>query len=295
MSTPIRVTHFTDPGCPWAYSAWPALATLMWRYGDQLEWQHVMIGLAEDHTVYEQRGYTPAAGAATKLRFGHYGMPFSSQPAERVVATGLACRAVVTVRRLAPDLELSALRALQFCKFTTAGLFDTEDGVRAALARVHGLDVDLVVAELHDERVERAYQEDRARTRTAAGSPTEAQGKAADTDGAVRYTAPSVLFTRTADDASLEAGGFQPVEAYDVCLANLDPGLRRRPPAQDVCDALAAFTYPLTTAEVAAIQAPHLVAPDRAEAERQLIEATAEGRVRRESLGNDALWAVTGV
>ena len=23
---PIRVTHFTDPGCPWAYSAWPALA-----------------------------------------------------------------------------------------------------------------------------------------------------------------------------------------------------------------------------------------------------------------------------
>ncbi|MEA2402680.1 MAG: hypothetical protein QOK00_3083, partial [Thermoleophilaceae bacterium] len=24
----IDVTHFTDPGCPWAYSAWPAHTTL---------------------------------------------------------------------------------------------------------------------------------------------------------------------------------------------------------------------------------------------------------------------------
>ncbi|MEA2377045.1 MAG: hypothetical protein QOD13_952, partial [Thermoleophilaceae bacterium] len=31
----IDVTHFTDPGCPWAYSAWPAHTTLRWRYGDQ--------------------------------------------------------------------------------------------------------------------------------------------------------------------------------------------------------------------------------------------------------------------
>ena len=30
----ISVTHFTDPGCPWAYSASPALAVLHWRYGD---------------------------------------------------------------------------------------------------------------------------------------------------------------------------------------------------------------------------------------------------------------------
>ena len=41
----IEVTHFTDPGCPWAYSAWPAHATLRWRYGDALRWTNVMIGL----------------------------------------------------------------------------------------------------------------------------------------------------------------------------------------------------------------------------------------------------------
>ena len=28
----IEVTHFTDPGCPWAYSAWPAHTTLRWRF-----------------------------------------------------------------------------------------------------------------------------------------------------------------------------------------------------------------------------------------------------------------------
>ncbi|MCW3015705.1 MAG: hypothetical protein JWO02_2797, partial [Solirubrobacterales bacterium] len=30
---PISVTHFSDPGCPWAYSASPAIAALQWRYG----------------------------------------------------------------------------------------------------------------------------------------------------------------------------------------------------------------------------------------------------------------------
>ena len=35
----IAVTHFTDPGCPWAYSARPAHAVLRWRYGDALQWR----------------------------------------------------------------------------------------------------------------------------------------------------------------------------------------------------------------------------------------------------------------
>jgi protein-disulfide isomerase-like protein with CxxC motif len=290
MPAPIAVTHFTDPGCPWAYSAWPSLATLMWRYGDQLDWTHVMIGLTEDHRVYEQRGYTPASNAGSKFRFGRYGMPFATDPAPRVSATGYACRAVVAARRLAPDLELAVLRALQFTKFTTTELFDTEDGVRAALHRVPELDADLVIAEISDARTEELYQEDRARTRTAEGGPTEAQGKAANTDGAVRFTAPSVIFERTADGARLEAGGFQPLAAYDVCIANLDTTLARRPPAADVVEALAAFPYALTTAEVAAIQAPHLVEPDPVAAERELIAAVADGRARREGLGDGALW-----
>ena len=58
MIVSLHVTHFSDPGCPWAWSASPALAALKWRYGDQLDWRNVMIGLTENGAVYEQRGYT---------------------------------------------------------------------------------------------------------------------------------------------------------------------------------------------------------------------------------------------
>ena len=55
----------------------------------------------------------------------------------------------------------------------------------------------------------------------------------------MRYTAPSLVFEQ--DGRRLEAGGFQPVEAYDVLLANLDPTLERTPPPDDPLDALAAL------------------------------------------------------
>jgi hypothetical protein len=60
----ISVTHFTDPGCPWAYSASPALAVLYWRYGDQIDWRLATIGLTEHADQYVRRGYTPARGAS---------------------------------------------------------------------------------------------------------------------------------------------------------------------------------------------------------------------------------------
>jgi 2-hydroxychromene-2-carboxylate isomerase len=289
MSAPIAVTHYTDPGCPWAYSASPHLAVLRWRYGDQLDWTTVMIGLTEDPQAYIARGYSPAMMTQGYRRFRRLGMPFATQPKERVSATGRACRALVAVRRLDPAREDEALRALQFAQFTTTLLFDTDEGIRAALARVEGLDADAVLAALDDPQVEADYQADRARTRTAEGSPTEFQGKAANSDGAVRFTAPSLQFTH-ADGRMLEAGGFQPVEAYDVCIANLDPTLTRRPPAADPVEALGAFPYALTTREVAGLLAQHLTDADDDAAEEALIAAAGEGRVVREGLGNSALW-----
>ena len=49
----MRVTHITDPGCPWAYSIEPSITTLRWRYGDQLEWRIVLIGLTESGAEYD--------------------------------------------------------------------------------------------------------------------------------------------------------------------------------------------------------------------------------------------------
>jgi 2-hydroxychromene-2-carboxylate isomerase len=286
----IAVTHVSDPGCPWAYSAWPALATLQWRYGDQLAWTHAMIGLAEAASVYESRGYTPTRQATGYLMFRRYGMPFATAPRARVVHTGRACRAVVATRLHAPERELDAFRALQFAQFTTTALFDTDAGIASALERVDGLDAGAVVAAIDDPATEEAYQADRAIARTAEGGPTEFQGKAAQSDGPVRFTAPSLLLTHTASGQTLEAGGFQTIEAYDVCIANLDVTLRRRPAAGTAIEVLQAFPYALTTAEVAAVMAPPLSPIDATVAEASLIEAVAAGEATRTPLGDDALW-----
>ena len=55
----IRATLYTDAACPWAYSANPALRVLEWRYGEQLSWRLVMIGLREDASTLIARGYDP--------------------------------------------------------------------------------------------------------------------------------------------------------------------------------------------------------------------------------------------
>jgi protein-disulfide isomerase-like protein with CxxC motif len=289
VTATINVTHASDPGCPWAWSAAPHHAVLRWRYGGQLAWRLALIGLAERAEDYTARGYTTVSGALGYLKFRRYGMPFDTAPRERTIGTGRACRAIVATRLLDPESELPAFRALQLARFTTTALFDTDAAIGAALARVPRLDPAAVLAAIDEPATEAAYQADRALVRTASGSPTEFQGKAADTDGTVRYTAPSLIFEHR-DGRRLEAGGFQPVEAYDVVIANLDPALERRAPGEDVAEILAAFPFALTTREVAAVMAAHLVAPDERAAEERLIEAAAAGRVRRETIGGGALW-----
>ena len=286
----IDVAHFTDPGCPWAYSASPAIATLQWRYGDQLRWTLVTIGLAEDAELYAQRGYTPLRGAIGYTTFRRFGMPFQVTPKPRLSATSPACRAIVATRLKAPELEYHAFRALQFSQFTTASVFEEPDTLRAALEGVDGLDAAAIVTAIDEPAVLAAYAADRARARTAAGSPTEFQQRAFNSDGAVRYTAPSLIF-ETGGGRRLEAGGFQPIEAYDVVIANLDPTLARRPPAEDAVEALAAFPYPLATAEVAAIMAQHLEAPDVRKTEHALITAAVQGRAGHHPIGDGALWS----
>jgi 2-hydroxychromene-2-carboxylate isomerase len=289
----IEVTHFTDPGCPWAYSAWPAQTTLKWRYGDQLRWTLVVIGLTEDAAQYAARGYTPTRSAIGYGRFRRFGMPFQITPKARLSATSPACRAIVATRLAAPPLEEAALRALQLAQFTTTGTLDDPDTLCSALAGVDGLDADAVVGRIDDPEVVTIYEADRELARSAAGSPTEFQGRAAETDGAVRYTAPSLLFDGPGGQR-LEAGGFQPVEAYDVVIANLDPTLERRPPADDPVEVLRAFPYALTTAEVAAVMTEHLGVPDPDAVGAALITATGEGRAERRPAGDGSLWAPAG-
>src|SRR5579862_753468 len=288
----IEATLYNDPACPWAYSESPALAVMQWRYRDQLHWRLVVIGLSEDASQYERRGFTPLRGALGQLRFRRFGMPFSPVPKERLSATARACRAVVAARIANPGSEWRAFRALQLANFTSPLVLEDDRQLHEVLARVDGIDADEVIAALDCAEVTEAYERDRAEARRAAGSAAELKGKTATTDGPVRFTAPSVVFS--SNGSRLVAGGFQPVEAYDVLVANLDPGLRREPPPETPAPLLDHFDQGLTTQEVAALMTRGNDAVDRAAAERALIELVADGRAIREPLGDDALWKPAG-
>lgn len=285
---PLHVTHFTDPGCPWAWSASPAIAALKWRYGDQLDWRDVMIGLTESGTVYEERGYTPDRMARGYRAFRDRGMPFSTAVRERVHGTWPMCRVVVATRRLAPEREYAVFRALQLAQFTGTGFLEDYADLREAIAWVPGIDPDAIIAAAQEPETEQVFEADRDEARSAAGSPTEFQDKHANTDGRVRYTAPSLQFSN--GTTTLEAGGFQSFEAYDVLVANIDRSLTRRAPATDVDEVLAAFPDGLTTAEVALIMTEDKFAADLDAAEDALIDALGAGTAKRLPFGHDALW-----
>ena len=285
----IRTTLYSDPACPWAYSATPALTVLRWRYRDQLDWGLVTIGLRDTTDALAASGYSTARQATGSRRFrDRYGMPFAAAPRARLVATGRACRAVVATRLAHPGREFAALRALAFAWFNSPLLLDEDQAIAAALEEVDGIDVRSLVAALDSREVSEAYEADKAQARSAAGGPTEFQGKAAVSDGLVRYTAPSVVFE--ADGRRLEAGGFQSLEAYDVLLANLDPTMRRLGPPEGPLELLEYFAEGLCTQEVAVLLADNLIDVDRSAAEDALLALLAEGRATRTPLGDDAIW-----
>jgi 2-hydroxychromene-2-carboxylate isomerase len=285
----ISSTLYTDPGCPWAYSAIPALRVLEWRYGDQLAWRLVMVGLTEQASQYEARGYTPLRGALGQLRFrDRYGMPFSPAPKARVSATSRACRVIIAARLAQPGSEWLVLRALQLANFNTTLVLEDDRQLAAVLGGLDGIDAERIVARIDDAEVVAAYEQDRGETRTAEGSAAELQGKTAATDGPVRFTAPTVVFER--DGLEMVAGGFQPVQAYDVLVANLDPTLLREPPPETPEPLLRRFPEGLTTTEVAALLVSGNDVPDRAGAEAALLELVAAGKASRGPLGDSALW-----
>jgi predicted DsbA family dithiol-disulfide isomerase len=284
----ITATLYSDPACPWAYSASPALRVIEWRYGDQLDWQLVVVGLTERAEQYAARGYTTLRGALGQLAFRRYGMPFSPAPKARLSATARACRAVVAARLANPGTEWAVFRAIQLANFTTPLVLEDDAQLRAAIDEIMEVDAAAIIAALDSSAVTAAYESDKAQTRTAEGSAAELQGKTATTDGPVRFTAPSIVFCT--NGTSLVAGGFQPVEAYDILVANLDPTLNRRLPPENPGPLLHHFPAGLTTQEVAALLTTGNDAPDRRAAEADLLGLVAEGQATRTAIGDDALW-----
>ena len=164
----VCITEFTDPGCPWAFSAEPFRARLSWLYGAELEWKVRLVGLAASPQDNEAKGLTAAkqARAFAKIAREH-GMPIDTSERPRTAATVPACRAVVAARIHAPDAMRALLRSLRVRTF--AGELLDEPETIAGAARDAGIEPDELQA-LDGRRRRRARARGRhgARPRAAA-------------------------------------------------------------------------------------------------------------------------------
>ena len=244
--TPVlEITLFTDPACPFAFSAEPVRWRLRWHYGDQLVWRIRMIVL----TLEEGEAEKLAQGAGDLQAL--YGMPIDPAPSARPASSEPACRAVVAARLHAPLCEEALLRRLRV-RTMGGGLLDDPELLAAAASDV-GLDWDVLRKWSASEPVEAALQADVAASRSLSVAARALNHKLGGPREQRRYTAPSYEIARPGHGAAIAIPGFNPVEAYEAAIANLAPELVRRPKPETVAAVLGWAREPLATAEVAAI------------------------------------------
>jgi len=278
----VAITEFTDPGCPFAFSAEPHRWRLRWLFGDQLRWRERMVVLAEARADYTAKGFTPEKVAQSSGKLAErYGMPMTEEVKPAVAATLPACRAVVATRLHAPEKKWLLLRRLRHLNFE-GPMLDEPETIAQAAADV-GLDPAELAAWSAEEATELALREDMLLARDPTAAALALTHKLAKTpEGGWRYTCPSLEF-RTAGGAAFSAPGFQSSLAYETALANVEPGLERRPEPEDVAEVLAWAGVPLATAEVA-----ELCGGSRDKAREKL---QAAGAVE-EPVGRDAFWTL---
>jgi predicted DsbA family dithiol-disulfide isomerase len=263
----LDVTLFTDPACPFAFTAEPSRWRLRWFYGDRLRWTVRMIVLTREPGEAEK-----LAGGADGLQ-ARYGMPIARGPHARAASSEPACRAVVAARLQAPDRHERLLRALRV-RVMLGGLLDDQALIDGA-ARDAGLDPAALADWCARPDTAEALEADAAAARDPLPAARALDHKLGGPAAERRYTAPSYVI------AGHEIPGFNPVEVYETAVANLDPALPRRPKPTHVRAVLEWAQEPLATAEVAALIQTDL--------------ETARKRLRRHATehpaGADAYWS----
>jgi predicted DsbA family dithiol-disulfide isomerase len=280
---PVLLRHFTDPSCPWAFSAERQRLRLLWLYGEQLEWQLHMVVLSEE-TPEE---FTPEklSGAYRHLAL-MFGMPIDWGERIRVAPSVHACRAVVATRLRWPDREAALLRRLRVLNFA-GELLDDSDTLEMA-AEQAGLPVAELAAFADAREVQEALREDMVAARSPSPASRAQDYKLGGPYDERRYTCPSYeLLRSTPAPADWETAGrvdlpgFRPVEAYEAAIANLAPELTRREDPAAAEEVLAWAGIPLATAEIAAV------------CDREMPDVRAElaRTARFEPVGSDGYWS----
>jgi predicted DsbA family dithiol-disulfide isomerase len=275
---PLEITHFTDPACPFAFSAEPARFRLRWHYGDALAWTTRMIVLTREPGEAEKL----AEGAPTLQR--RHGMPIDPAPYPRPASSEPACRAFVAARLNAPEASEALLRRLRV-RTMLGGLLDDPELIAAA-ARDAGLDPERLKDWCQSEEVALELGADITAARTPTRGARALDHKLGGPRDERRYTAPSYEIARPEDGVSISVPGFNPVEAYETAIANLAPDAARRPKASSAEEVLAWAGEPLATAEVGAVMHVDLTAARAA--------LSRVPRVRAQPAGADFYWSLDG-
>lgn len=281
--TQLNVTHFTDPGCPFAFSAEPQRLKMLWHYGDQISLQTCIIELSDDPSVYEKRGFTTAMMAKGNSRLQkQHGMPIAIHERPRLAPTKPSCVAILATRLHGkPGDDDRLLRALRV--HIMAGELPDENSTIENAATDAGIDPESLASWIARDDFWEALAEDKAHARDPLPAALALGHKLspAESPSGKRYSAPSYEFGDRPD--AFVAPGYQPFETYDSAVANiLQDAALRKPAADSVSDVLEWADYPLATAEVAAIRE---ISIDSAREELT-------GVASFDSVGEDGYWTL---
>jgi predicted DsbA family dithiol-disulfide isomerase len=252
---PVLIRHFTDPSCPFAFSAERQRLRLLWLYGAQIEWELHWVGLLEERPGAD---LPPERLSENRKRLQlQYGMPIDWRPVE-AGASLPACRAIVATRLRAPDREAALLRRLRVLNFSGLALDDPEVIERACTEAL--IEPEEIRAWITEPAVDPVLQADMEAARSPSPASRAQDYKLGGPAEQRRYTCPSYELIRVTEPPAdwptanrVDLPGFRPVEAYEAALANLAPELTREPDPDSVEQVLRWAGMPIATAEVAAV------------------------------------------
>jgi predicted DsbA family dithiol-disulfide isomerase len=248
----VHIAEFTDPACPWAYSAEPFRHRIDWLYEGWVEWEPRLVVLADSAADQEEKGLTPdwLAGAYRRIARDHR-MPIDTRERPYVAGSREACKSVVAARLHGDTVQMRRmLRGLRIRNFAGEMLDDPATIAGAAAAAGIGDEIEEWMA---DPAVEDELERDMRDAREPSPAARVLDHKLANWSGGRRYTCPSYEITRLSDGVRIAVPGFQPFAVYDAILANLVPGLDRREPPSSAAEVLAWKGIPLSTEEVAVV------------------------------------------
>jgi putative protein-disulfide isomerase len=252
----VLARYYTDPTCPWSWSAEPAVRKLMVEFGDNVSWTYVMGGLARDYT--KSPGGNEALLAHWLDVADEGNMPIDPRLwREGPIASSYpACMAVRAAAEQAGDGGYRYLRLVREGLMCFRRKLDSTEALVEEARRAR-LDVERFRVDLASNAIVEAFGEDLEEVRHPPEEARAAEGTVISTGGCERMSFPSIAFAGE-DGARVYVSGERPYEEMRAAAeaAGADPV---DAPAPTVPEALRRFGL-MGTAEVAAVCAlpgPH--------------------------------------